>query len=61
MPKEFEKYLEDPNYTIINVPPTVMFKAKVQFSITLCRYSKPLCRSSILHGYVPSSKEPMSE
>lgn len=29
--QEFEIYLEDPNYTVINVPPTVMFKAKVLF------------------------------
>jgi len=27
--QEFEAYLEDPNYTVINIPPTMMFKAKV--------------------------------
>ena len=36
MPAEFEKYLESPDYLIINVPPTFMFQAKIFKPSRLC-------------------------
>lgn len=36
MPKKYEWYLENPRYTIINVPPTFMFKAKCFKPSRLC-------------------------
>lgn len=41
MPAEFEKYHESQDYTIINVPPNFMFKAKIFKPSRLCAiYSK---------------------
>lgn len=36
MPVEFEHYHNSPNYLIINVPPNVMFKAKIFQPSRLC-------------------------
>lgn len=36
MPAEFEKYHESSDYTIINVPPNFMFKAKIFKPSRLC-------------------------
>ncbi|NEP16569.1 MAG: hypothetical protein F6J97_06630 [Leptolyngbya sp. SIO4C1] len=36
MPAEFEPYYQSPDYVIINVPPTVMFKAKIFKPSRLC-------------------------
>ena len=53
--QEFERYADDPDYTIINIPPTVMFKAKVFQNIT---HGLPRCllRYSIRRVSVPSSR-----
>ncbi len=40
MPTEYEQYLEDPNYTIINIPPNFMFKAKIFKPSRLCAIYK---------------------
>ena len=40
MPAEYEQYLEDPNYAIINVPPNFMFKAKIFKPSRLCAVYK---------------------
>ena len=36
MPPEFEKYSNDPNFAIINIPPNFMFQAKVFKPSRLC-------------------------
>jgi hypothetical protein len=36
MPVEYEQYYESPDYTIINVPPNFMFKAKIFQPSRLC-------------------------
>ena len=36
MPTEYERYLDDPAYNIINVPPNFMFQAKVFKPSRLC-------------------------
>ena len=36
MPSEFEKYSDDPKFTIINIPPNFMFQAKVFKPSRLC-------------------------
>lgn len=36
MPAEFEPYHQSPDYTIINVPPNFMFKAKIFQPSRLC-------------------------
>ncbi|KAK9814689.1 hypothetical protein WJX72_009839 [[Myrmecia] bisecta] len=36
MPQEYEKYLDDPDYTVINVPPNFMFQAKIFNPSRLC-------------------------
>ncbi|KAK9834856.1 hypothetical protein WJX81_004161 [Elliptochloris bilobata] len=36
MPMEFERYLDNPAYNIINVPPNFMFQAKVFKPSRLC-------------------------
>ena len=36
MPAEFEKYSDNPKYTIINIPPNFMFQAKVFKPSRLC-------------------------
>lgn len=36
MPPEFEKYYESDEYTIINVPPNLMFKSKIFQPSRLC-------------------------
>lgn len=36
MPTEFEPYHDSPDYTIINVPPNFMFKAKIFQPSRLC-------------------------
>lgn len=36
MPAEFEKYSENPKFTIINIPPNFMFQAKVFKPSRLC-------------------------
>ncbi|GMH32814.1 hypothetical protein BSKO_00648 [Bryopsis sp. KO-2023] len=40
MPTEFEKYQDDPNYTVINVPPNFMFQAKIFRPSRLCAIYK---------------------
>ena len=40
MPVEYEKYLEDPQYVFINVPPNYMFKAKIFKPSRLCAIFK---------------------
>jgi hypothetical protein len=40
MPAEYERYLEDPAYAIINVPPNFMFKAKIFKPSRLCAIFK---------------------
>jgi hypothetical protein len=40
MPAEYEQYLEDPAYAIINVPPNFMFKAKIFKPSRLCAIFK---------------------
>ncbi|GAB4820722.1 hypothetical protein N2152v2_007768 [Parachlorella kessleri] len=40
MPAQFERYQEDPGYTIINVPPNFMFQAKVFKPARLCAVYK---------------------
>lgn len=36
MPAEFEKYADDPSFTVINIPPNFMFQAKVFKPSRLC-------------------------
>ena len=36
MPAEFEKYADDPKFTIINIPPNFMFQAKIFKPSRLC-------------------------
>lgn len=36
MPAEFEKYSDNPKYTIINIPPNFMFQAKIFKPSRLC-------------------------
>ena len=36
MPPEFEQYYDSPDYVIINVPPNLMFKAKIFKPSRLC-------------------------
>eukprot|EP00803_Ostreobium_quekettii_P000583 evm.model.scf_882.1 EVM.evm.TU.scf_882.1 scf_882:1499-2535(+) len=40
MPEQYVKYLEDPEYTIINVPPNFMFQAKIFKPSRLCAIFK---------------------
>lgn len=40
MPAEYEQFLEDPKYAIINVPPNFMFKAKIFKPSRLCAIYK---------------------
>lgn len=40
MAAEFEKYLESPEYVIINIPPNFMFKAKIFKPSRLCAIYK---------------------
>lgn len=42
MPAEFEKYHASDNYTIINVPPNFMFKAKIFNPSRLCAIYRKL-------------------
>ena len=36
MPVEYERYLDDPAYSVINVPPNFMFQAKIFKPSRLC-------------------------
>lgn len=36
MPAEFEKYADDPSFTVINIPPNFMFQAKIFKPSRLC-------------------------
>lgn len=40
MPPEFEKYADDPDFTVINIPPNFMFQAKVFKPSRLCAIYK---------------------
>jgi hypothetical protein len=42
MPAEYEQYLDDPTYAIINVPPNFMFKAKIFKPSRLCAIYKTI-------------------
>ena len=40
MPPELEKYADDPDFTVINIPPNFMFQAKVFKPSRLCAIYK---------------------
>ena len=53
MPAEFEEYSDNPNFTIINIPPNFMFQAKVFKPSRLCA----IYEREPVEGLVSASQE----